>query len=53
MDDDMRVTCNRDHFRDDLMRRQLTDSADVYAEVYSDDGETKEWTATELSKWSE
>ena len=40
-----------DHLRAELIRRQLIESADVYAEVYESDDETKEWTDTALSQW--
>ena len=32
---------------------QLADSAEIYAEIHSDDEETMEWTDAELSKWPE
>ena len=32
---------------------QLADSAEIYAEIYSDDEETMEWADSELSKWPE
>ena len=40
-----------DHLQAELVRRQLADSAEVYAEIYAEENETKEWTDTALSEW--
>ena len=40
-----------DHLSSELTRQRLQDSASLYAEVYEEDAETKEWTDAALSEW--
>ena len=40
-----------DRLSEELTRQRLRESADLYAEVYDEDDETKEWTDAALSEW--
>lgn len=40
-------------FQQELERRQLIESADLYAEIYADDEELKELTEAALEGWPE
>ncbi|MCY4181319.1 MAG: hypothetical protein OXF43_00310 [Gammaproteobacteria bacterium] len=42
-----------DSLQSELVRRRLTESAEIYAEVYLEDHESKEWTAAARSDWPE
>ena len=42
-----------DRLRSELLRRQIAESAEIYAEVYSKDNETKTWTDAALLDWPE
>jgi len=42
-----------DSLQSELMRRRLTESAEICAEVYSKDRESKEWIDAALSDWPE
>ena len=38
---------------EELIQQPLVDSAELYAEIYENDGETQEWTEAALSDWPE
>jgi len=40
-------------FQEDLERKELEESAELYAEIYSDDGELKELTESATQGWPE
>ena len=40
-----------DRFRKELTQQRLRESADIYAEVYAKDAETREWTDAALEEW--
>ena len=40
-----------DRFCEELAQQRLRESADLYAEVYASDYETREWTDAELAEW--
>jgi len=40
-----------DRLSKELIRQRLRKSADLYAEVYDEDDETKEWTDATSSEW--
>jgi Arc/MetJ-type ribon-helix-helix transcriptional regulator len=40
-----------DRLSKELTRQRMRESADLYAEVYDEDDETKEWTDAALSEW--
>ena len=40
-----------DHLQAELARQRLSESADIYVEVYAEDSETREWTEAQLSEW--
>jgi hypothetical protein len=40
-----------DHLFSELTRQRLKESASLYAELYEEDDETKEWTDAALSEW--
>mgnify|MGYP001016947047 CR=1 FL=1 len=40
-----------DRLHTELTRQRLRESADLYAEVYEEDGETQEWTDAAASAW--
>ena len=40
-----------DHLRAELARQLLSESAELYAEVYATESETQEWTNATLSEW--
>ena len=40
-----------DRFRAELAQQCLRESADLYAEVYGNDEETREWTEPALEEW--
>jgi Arc/MetJ-type ribon-helix-helix transcriptional regulator len=40
-----------DRLYTELAQQRLSESADLYAEVYADDDETQEWTDAALSEW--
>ena len=40
-----------DYLSNEVKQRQLRESANLYAEVYENDEETKEWTNSTLSEW--
>ena len=42
-----------DQLQSELLRRQATESAEIYAELYSKDNETREWTDAALLGWPE
>ena len=42
-----------DRLQSELLRRQATESAEIYAELYSKDNETREWTDVALLGWPE
>ncbi|MCY4460348.1 MAG: hypothetical protein OXC26_08125 [Albidovulum sp.] len=42
-----------DQLQSELLRRQATESADIYAEVNSKDNEIREWTDAALLDWPE
>jgi hypothetical protein len=42
-----------DRFKDDLERRQLEQSAELYAEVYAEDTELQELTERAIAGWPE
>lgn len=42
-----------DRLQSELLRQWVAESAEVYAEIYSNDDETKEWTEAALSDWPE
>ena len=42
-----------DHLQEELFQQRLADSADLYAELYTNDSETREWTEAALSDWPE
>ncbi len=42
-----------DSLQSELARRRLTESAEIYAEVYLEDRESKEWTDAARSDWPE
>ncbi len=42
-----------DRLQSELLRRQVTESAEIYAEVCSKDNETREWTDAALLDWPE
>ncbi|MBN1906334.1 MAG: hypothetical protein JW927_14680 [Deltaproteobacteria bacterium] len=41
-----------DHLSSELAKQRLMESATLYAEVYEEDDETKEWTDASLSEWT-
>lgn len=40
-----------DHLHAELARQRLSESAEIYAEVYAKESETQEWTDAALSDW--
>lgn len=40
-----------DRLMAELAQQRLCDSADLYAQIYDRDDETKEWTDAALSEW--
>lgn len=40
-----------DRFRTELAQQRLRESADLYAEVYTNDHETQEWTDAAPAEW--
>ena len=40
-----------DRFSEELAKQRLRESAALYAEVYEEDDETREWTDGALSEW--
>lgn len=42
-----------DRLMAELAQQRLFDSADLYAQIYDRDDETKEWTDAALSEWPE
>ena len=42
-----------DHFKKDMELESLKKSADLYAEVYAEDGDLKELTDTAVAGWPE
>ena len=40
-----------DHLHTELARQRLSESAEIYAEVYTKESETQEWTDAALSEW--
>lgn len=42
-----------DHFKRDLNRESLESSADLYAEIYSEDGDLRDLTEAGSSGWPE
>lgn len=42
-----------DRLQLELLRRQVAESAEIYAEVCSNDNETREWTDAALMDWPE
>jgi len=39
-----------EHFSEELARQRLLESADLYAQAYEEDDETKDWTDSALSE---
>ena len=42
-----------DHFKKNMELESLKESADLYAEIYSEDGDLKELTDTAVAGWPE
>lgn len=42
-----------DRLQEELIQQRLADSAEIYAEIYENDGETQEWAGAALSDWPE
>lgn len=42
-----------DHLQSELLQRRVAESAEIYAETYAKDEETREWTEAALSDWPE
>ena len=42
-----------DQLQAELLRRQVAESAEIYAEIYSKDNEAREWTDAALLDWPE
>lgn len=40
-----------DRFSEELARQRLRESADLYAQAYDEDDETKDWTHSAVSEW--
>lgn len=40
-----------DRVRKELLQQRLSNSADLYAEIYTTDDETQEWTDAALAEW--
>ena len=40
-----------DHLQAELLRRRLDESADIYAAIYQEDDETREWTESAALDW--
>lgn len=40
-------------FKEELELQRLRQSADLYAEIYSEDTDLKEWTESSVSAWPE
>ena len=42
-----------DHLESELLQRRVTESAEIYAELYSKDDEAREWTEEATLDWPE
>ncbi len=42
-----------DQLQSELLRRQVAESAEIYAEIYPKDNEIREWTDAALMDWPE
>lgn len=47
----MRIALNR--FKEEIIAKQLRESAELYAEAYKEDGEMRELTESAISEWPE
>ena len=36
----------------ELFKQRLCESADIYAQIYEEDGEIQEWTDAALAEWT-